>query len=85
MKDDRGLYYYPFPTNKRVRMYVEMRGGDICFRMWNQDDAEMWEEHGWIPHDAIQQAAAMYSGDSFDPQRAYDIEIAKALLKEAGN
>ncbi len=83
MKDERGLYYYPFPGNKRVRMYVRQIMDETEFRMWNQDDDEMWEQHGWMPYSAIQQAKAMYKGGPFDPDKAYDIEAAKALLNEA--
>ncbi len=82
MKDDRGLYYYPFPTNKHVRMYVRQGPDDIQFRMWNQDDPNMWDSHGWVPHAAIVQAQAMYKGGAFDPRRAYDRSLAEALLKE---
>lgn len=82
MKDDRGLYYYPFPNNKRVRMYVRKGPDDIQFRMWNQDDPQMWDSHGWVPHGAIVQAQAMYKGGGFDPRRAYDRSLAEALLKE---
>ncbi len=82
MKDDKGLYYYPFPNNKKIRMYVDQLDGEIRFRMWNQDDPQMWDQHGWVPHGAIVQAAAIYSGGKFDPNQAYDIDIAKALLKE---
>ncbi len=85
MKDERGIYYYPFPQNKRVRMYVLRRGDDICFRLWSADDPKLWEEHGWVPYDAIQKASSMYDGKSgFDPNHAYDLIIAKALLEEAG-
>ncbi len=85
MKDDRGLYYYPFPENKSVRMYVRKVGDEICFRLWKADDPEMWEGHGWVPHEAIQEAAAMYkktSPKSFDPGRAYSFDIAQALIQE---
>ncbi|MBW1840914.1 MAG: hypothetical protein JRF27_03365 [Deltaproteobacteria bacterium] len=83
MKDDRGLYYYPFPYNKRVRMYVCKREGEVCFRLWNADDAQLWEQHGWIPYDAIKQATGMYAQKKdFDPDIAYDLEIAQALIKE---
>jgi len=83
MKDQLGLYYYPFPNNKRVRMYVRRGPMDIEFRMWNQDDPQMWEEHGWVPYDAIIQAQAMYQGGSFDPSKAYDIKAAQALIDES--
>jgi hypothetical protein len=84
MKDDRGLYYYPFPQNKRVRMYVRQMLNEPAFRMWNQDDPEMWEQHGWMPHCAIVQAKSIYKGGPFDPDKAYDIEAAKMLIDEAG-
>lgn len=83
MKDDRGLYYYPFPTNKRVRMYVRPSDKEPEFRMWNQDDPKMWDDHGWVAHSAIMQAKAMYKGGPFDPEKAYDLAAAKVLIKES--
>ncbi len=83
MKDkDGGLYYYPFPENKQVRMYVKESGDTIMFRMWRRDDETLWEEHGWVPHDAIVQAAEMYTGKNFDPKTVYDIRIARALIRD---
>jgi len=82
MKDDRGLYYYPFPANKRVRMYVRRGGDGIEFRLWNQDDEQLWDEHGWVPYDAILQAQAHYQGGPFDPKAAYDPRLAKSLIEE---
>jgi len=84
MKDERGLYYYPFPQNKRVRMYVREVEGAICFRLWNADDPELWKEHGWVPYGAIKQAAAMSKSKrhAFDPNQAYDVEVAEMLLKQ---
>ena len=82
MKDQRGLYYYPFPQNKRVRMYVRAVADETEFRLWNQDDPQMWEAHGWVPYSAIVQAKEMYKGGAFDPDKAYDIAAAEALLKE---
>lgn len=86
MKDSRGHYYYPFPRNKRVRMYVRQEDGVICFRMWSNEDPKMWEEHGWVPYGAIKEAATMYAvkKGGFDPGAAYDIRIAKALLGVEG-
>ena len=83
MKDKKGLYYYPFPQNKRVRMYVRKTDGTIWFRLWNADDPELWKEHGWIPYDAIKQAAAMYRGKGLDPNQAYDVGVAEMLVKES--
>ncbi len=83
MKDERGKYYYPFPQNKKVRMYVQEKDGMVHFRLWNSDDPKLWEEHGWIPYEAIQQASAMYEQkNDFDPNQAYNLDIAKAALKE---
>jgi hypothetical protein len=83
MKDDRGKYYYPFPQNKSVRMYVQEEGEEVFFRLWNPDDPELWDEHGWIPYEAIKQAGAMYDREKdFKPNQAYDLEIARAVLKE---
>ena len=82
MKDEKGFYYYPFPQNKNVRMYVRKSEDTIFFRLWNSDDHGLWEEHGWLPFEAIEKASAMYNQKKFDPNRAYDMEMAKALLKD---
>ncbi len=83
MKDERGKYYYPFPQNKKVRMYVKEEGDDIFFRLWSSEDIKLWDDHDWIPYGAIRQAAEMYEQkNDFNPNRAYDLEIAKATLKE---
>ncbi|MBA3034934.1 MAG: hypothetical protein FP814_00410 [Desulfobacterium sp.] len=82
MKDKRGLYYYPFPQNQKIRMYILMSKGEICFRLWNNDDIKLWEEHGWVPYSAIKQAITIYDGSKFNPDEAYDIEIAKSLIAE---
>ena len=80
MKDKRGIYYHPFPQNKRVRMYVRRTAAGIEFRLWNQDDQKLWKEHGWLPYEAILQAKQMYDGKDFNPDTAYDIEVAEELL-----
>jgi hypothetical protein len=83
MNDERGKYYYPFPQNKKVRMYVREEGDSVYFRLWNSDDPQLWEEHGWIPYEAIKQAMAMYEQkNDFNPNEAYNLEIAKVVLKE---
>ncbi|HSM74301.1 MAG TPA: hypothetical protein VK852_06690 [Desulfobacterales bacterium] len=82
MKDERGHYYYPFPQNKRVRMYVRQGETGVDFRLWNQDDPQLWIEHGWVPHAAITAASAIYQKKGFDPHLAYDIKLARALLTE---
>jgi len=82
MKDEKGLYYYPFPRNQNVRMYVRAKNGDVWFRLWNADDPKLWDEHGWVPYGAVQQARALYDGDSFDPAQAYDLHTARVLIEE---
>ena len=83
MKDERGKYYYPFPQNKTVRMYIQEKDHMIHFRLWKSDDPKLWEEHDWIPYEAIQQATAMYEQkNDFDPNQAYNLDLAKAVLKE---
>ena len=82
MKDERGLYYYPFPQNKQVKMYVKEEEGEIWFRLWNSADPELWKDHGWIPYTAVRQAMGMYRSSNFDPERAYDQEVAKAVLRD---
>jgi len=85
MKDESGVYYYPFPENKRVRIYVKEENHTIFFRMWHADDPKLWEEHGWVPYEAIAAATKMYSGKQFNPNQAYDLNMAKAMLKESDN
>ena len=84
MKDDKGLYYYPYPDNKKTRMYVKKTGGTVWFRIWNSDIPELWDEHGWVPYDAIRKAAEMRPDNpgGFDPKKAYDLQIANAILDE---
>jgi hypothetical protein len=51
--------------------------------MKNEDDPSVWNDHGWVPYDAIQQAQVLYNKRSgFDPNRAYDIQIAKVLVRD---
>ncbi len=83
MKDNTGIYYYPFPENNRVRMYVREKNSEIEFRMKNQDDPGVWNDHGWVPYSAIQQAKVLYGQrGGFDPNRAYDIEVATVLIRD---
>lgn len=85
MRDERGSYYHPYPANRRVRMYVRagVGPGQIEFRFWSAADDALWEEHGWVPYDAVVQAADRFTRrDRFDPRQAYDIAVARALLAE---
>ncbi len=88
MKDERGIYYHPNPNDVKARVYVR-RGedGEIEFRLWQQDHAEVWEKHEWLPASVIREAAAMYKNTGrgqagADPMRLYDSAVATALLKE---
>ena len=82
MRDERGIYYFPFLQNKNVRMYVRDKDGAVWFRLWNADDPKLWDEHGWVPHEAVKQAQVLYDGGSFDPAQAYDLQTAQALIDE---
>jgi len=82
MKDKLGLYYYPFPDNKRIRMYVNEIHDKICFKFWNADSPEIWEKQSWVPYEKILEATAGYKEKRHNPIQAYDIEVAKNLIKE---
>ncbi len=85
MKDKQGIYYYPVLENKNLRMYVRLGSDDVEFRMWDSNDKSLWEEHGWVPWTAIQQAAELYKKEGrkgAPPIHLYDIEIAIRLLKD---
>jgi hypothetical protein len=82
MKDNKGLYYYPNANNKKIRMYVQRQNQQVFFRLWSQDDPKLYDQHGWVPYEAILAAADLYEGKAFDPKSAYDIDLAEALLKE---
>jgi hypothetical protein len=84
MKDERGTYYHPFPNNKKVKMYVKAAGPAILFRLWNGDDPQMWEKHGWVEYEAIMQASTMYNkGGDFNPDVAYDLDVARMVIAES--
>lgn len=84
MKDSKGLYYYPDPVKREVRVYVRKGEAEPEFRLWHQDNDEMWERHGWVPYSAIKAAANMYKASraGSDPLIMYDIEIAKTLIRD---
>ncbi len=82
MKDKLGLYYYPFPDNKRVRMYVSEIQDKICFKFWNADAPEIWDKQNWVPYKDIVKATVAYKDKKRNPIEAYDIEVAKNLIRE---
>jgi hypothetical protein len=67
---------------KKLECISKNQMGVIWFRLWNNEIPELWDEHGWVPYDAILKASSMYKkgAGKFDPCRAYDIEVAKSLL-----
>lgn len=82
MKDARGLYYFPVSSNKKERMYVRERAGQVEFRLWNQENPRIWDRHEWLPFDVVQQAAAQYTGKGGPPLALYDLDVALALIRE---
>ncbi|MEZ0575762.1 hypothetical protein [Halodesulfovibrio aestuarii] len=84
MKDQLGHYYHPAPNDKKTRVYVRRNADDIEFRLWRLDNEQVWDQHGWVPYEAIKQAAEMYKGmgRDVDPMLFYDISVAKVLLNE---
>ncbi len=90
MKDEKGLYYYPKPSDVKVRVYVRRGdGGSVEFRLWQMEHPEVWDRHEWLPAEVIEQAAAMYKqlgrgAPGADPMLLYDVKVGEALLAEAG-
>ena len=86
MQDERGLFYYPDPTNHSSRVYVRRAdNGEIEFRLWQEGIPEVWERHPWLPHDVLKDAAALYQKErnkDARQMRLYDLNVAKALLKD---
>lgn len=86
MQDKDGIFYYPNPQNKRIRMYVREVNGSIEFRLSNADHPEVWERHGWLDMDIVRRGAKMFQNErdaKTDPMKLYDVEMARYLLKEA--
>ncbi len=90
MKDEKGLYYYPNPSDVKVRVYVRRgQDGGLEFRLWQMEHPQVWEKHEWLPSHVIEQAAAMYKqmgrgNPGSDPMLLYDAKVGEALLFEAG-
>jgi hypothetical protein len=86
-KDDRGIFYYPVPDKKAVRMYVRETMNGIEFRLWNDEHPDVWDHHNWIPIEVVKQASDLYKKErdpSKNPMDLYDLEIARRLLREYG-
>jgi hypothetical protein len=85
MHDERGLYYYPLVGNRKIRMYIRPAKDEVEFRLWDQDDETLWEEHGWVPYSAIQQAAELYEKEGRKgkvPLHLYDMDAAIRLMRD---
>ncbi len=83
MKDNYGHFYYPIPANKKIRMYVRDNQGVIEFRLHNQEEPQLFQEHGWISHEAARQAAEMFKArGKGDPLYLYDFETALSVLSD---
>lgn len=84
MQDTYGVYYYPLPGHKSIRMYVRENEEVIEFRLHNDKDPQLWAEHGWLSYEAVRQAAEMYNRrNGNDPLRLYDFDVALHALQEA--
>ncbi|MDR2487938.1 MAG: hypothetical protein LBD42_00270 [Desulfovibrio sp.] len=85
MKDDKGLYYYPNPSDSNTRVYVRQGENGIEFRLWQSEHPEVWERHEWLVYDVLLTAASLYKerGRKTDPLAFYDLNVARALLQEA--
>lgn len=84
MQDTFGVYYYPMPGHRFIRMYVRENQDVIEFRLHNEKDPQLWTEHGWLTYEAVRQAAEMYSRpDGKNPLHWYDFDVALHVLKEA--
>lgn len=83
MKDANGFFYYPNPADRKAKVYVRNGAEGIEFRLWHEDRPEMWEKHGWLTLEVIQEAAGMFRerGHKNDPTQLYDMRVAEALLK----
>ncbi|MDR0339559.1 MAG: hypothetical protein LBH65_04710 [Desulfovibrio sp.] len=84
MKDDKGLYYHPDPADAGSRVYVRESAAGVEFRLWRADHPEVWEKHQWLAHSVIEAAALMYKerGSGADPLALYDLNVARALIKD---
>jgi hypothetical protein len=63
-------------------MYVSEIHDKICFKFWNADAPEIWDKQSWVPYEDILKATAAYKDKKHNPIEAYDIEVAKNLIRE---
>ena len=87
MKDERGVYYHPSLQERGTRMYVRRNRDDIEFRLFSEDNPDIWENHEWLPLDVIKRAAKMYKDlgrSERNPMGLYDEAVAERLLRDEG-
>lgn len=85
MKDKLGLYYYPTLQDRTSRMYVREREGEVEFRLYSSANPQVWEQHGWLPYEAVKQAAELYKEERSperNPLGMYDLDVARRVLKD---
>lgn len=86
MKDERGIYYFPSLQDRSLRMYVRRNedSGQVEFRMFNAQHPEVWDRHGWLPHEVIVKAAQMFRerGSDRNPAALYDLDVAEKLIAD---
>ena len=86
MRDDKGIFYYPVLGHKNLRMYVRLTEKEVEFRAFDDNDPNLWDEHGWVPYSAILDAKRLHTEEGRKgtfPAHLYDIEIAIRLLRDA--
>lgn len=84
MQDKHGVYYYPLPEDKRLRMYVRVNDGIVEFRPDHSEHQKLWQEHGWISYETARKAARASRERGADyPLDLYDFEVALGVLKES--
>ncbi len=82
MQDEHGVYYKPEPQNPHSKMYVRLYDGEIQFRLYDAKHPEVWDKHGWLPYQAVAQAAKLYGGNGPKVLNMYDLDVAIAVLEE---
>ncbi len=84
MQDQHGVFYYPQPENKRLKMYVRIQDGIVEFRPDHADNPQLWEGHGWIAYEAAKKADeySKQQGKRY-PLHLYDFDVALGVLADS--
>lgn len=83
MQDRHGVFYYPIPENKQLKMYVRVQDGIVEFRPHHSEHQELWAEHGWISYETARKAGQVSKekGGRY-PLHLYDFEVALGVLQD---